>query len=108
MNNVSNYIYDSLNDDMACHALLVQCVKDESRRDGQQLSWKDILEELLSHDVEIGTAELKTTEYIEFIAWRGSISERISRAVECVNKAVSSDKEFAYWLCLRKNVDHYE
>ncbi|WP_298866275.1 hypothetical protein [uncultured Gimesia sp.] len=109
MNAISSYIVELLNDDMVSHGLLVQCIEeDESIHNRPQLKWTEVLENLLSGEVEIGIAKSKSEEYVEFIAWRGSINERISRAVEYVDKASTSDQEFAYWLCLRKNVDRYE
>ncbi len=105
----SSDIIDLLNDDMVSHGLLVQCVEqNDSCGNGPKLNWKDVLEELLSREVEIGIAKSTSADYVEFIAWSGSVSERICRAVECVKKAVASDQEFAYWLCLRKNVDRFE
>jgi hypothetical protein len=109
MNAISRQILELLNDDMVSHGFLVQCVDEaESHGDQPALSWKDVLEELLSDEVEIGAAKSRSLDYVEFIAWRGTIDARISRAVECVDNAEPSDREFAYWLCLRKNVDRYE
>lgn len=109
MNTITNYILDMLNDDIVSHGFLVQCIEqDEGWADGSQLNWKSVLNELISGEVEIGKAKTTSADYVEFIAWIGSASERISRAAECVNNSVGYDQEFAYWLCLRKNVDRYE
>jgi len=109
MTTISNQIVDHLSDDMVSHGLLVQFVQQtEDRRSGPPLNWKEILRELLSDGVEIGTARKKTPDYVEFIAWRGSIDERIARAEKSVRDSSDFDKEFAYWLALRKNVDRYE
>jgi hypothetical protein len=109
MNTISSYIVDLLGDDIVSHGLLVQCIElDQSCGGEPPLTWKEVLEELLAGEVEIGIARNTLASYVEFIAWRGSVSERISRAVQSVNNAAAFDKEFAYWLCLRKNVDRYE
>lgn len=110
MNTISSYILEILNDDIMQHGLLVQCVEDaRSGGEGLKWNWKDVLEELLlKHEVEIGETNLKSADYVEFIAWRGNLNERLSRAVECINQATGYDKEFAYWICLRKNIDRYE
>ena len=108
MNTILEYILDELNYDIVCHELIVQCIKSKSPTNGPQLSWKDVLKKLLSDQVEIGEAKLKTPDILEFIAWRGSVSERISRAVECVNKAISSSTVYPYCICLRECVDRYE
>jgi len=109
MNAISSYIVELLNDDMVSHGFLVQCVElDEINKNQSSLKWNEVLKYLLSGEVEIGNAKCKSAEYVEFIAWRGCINERLSRAVECVNEASASYQEFAYWLCLRKNIDRYE
>jgi hypothetical protein len=109
MSSVANYITDLLNEDMVSHGLLVQCVEDDVIRGDEPLSgWKVVLDELLSGEVEIGTAKSANGEYVEFIAWKGSTKDRISRAVEALIRSPASAKEFAYWLCLRKNIDRYD
>ena len=106
---ISSYVIELLNDDMMSHGFLVQCVaQNETDENGPQLTWRDVLEDLLSGEVEIGMVESKSADYVEFIAWKGGVDERLSRAVECVTKASASDQEFAYWICLRNNVDRYE
>ena len=109
MTTISQYIMGLLQDDILSHGLLVQCVEQGERGDKATMSaLKDVLAELLSDEVEIGSAKSTANDYVEFIAWKGNVSERIDRAIECVDKAVGPDKEFAYWLCLRKNIDRYE
>jgi hypothetical protein len=109
LSTIANYIVELLNDDMVSHGLLLQCVdQSEGIGESSQLNWKGILAELLLGDVEIGVAEKVSDNYVEFIAWRGSSGERIGRATNSVNNAIGADREFAYWLCLRKNVDRYE
>lgn len=110
MRAISTYILEDLKDDLVSHGWLGQAIRlDEERRgDGSHLNYEGVLAELLSVEVEVGIAKSTSRDHVEFIAWKGSVNERISRAVECVNKAIGSDKEFAYWLCLRKNIDHYE
>jgi len=51
---------------------------------------------------------MKTPDYVEFVAWNGSVEERVNRAVKAVAAASGPDKEFADWLCLRENVDRFE
>ena len=109
MTTIAKFILDLLNDDMVSHGLLVQCVEDgEIAGDDPKPIWKHVLEELISGDVEIGTARQASPEYVEFIAWRGNTNDCILRALESVRTANEFDREFAYWLCLRGNVDRYE
>ena len=105
-----NDVLELLGDDILSHGFLAQCARDSNN--GTSLSvaqLKELLAELLtSGKVEIGNTRLASPEYLEFIAWRGTVDERISRAFDAVDSAIDSDKEFAYWLCLRENVDSYE
>jgi hypothetical protein len=109
MSTISNYILELLNDDMVSHGLLVQCVKqDKGADDGLQFEWKDVLRQLLlSGKVEIGVARSASHDYVEFIAWKGTVGERIARAIECVDSVSGPDQEFAYWLCLNENIDRF-
>jgi len=105
-----NDILTMLNDDMVSRGLIVQCVE-EAGDDLLSPSAKEgrVLRELLASDtVEIGTAKLLRPDYVEFVAWRGTVDDRILRAMRAVANAGGHDKEFAYWLCLRRNVDRYE
>jgi hypothetical protein len=107
---VSNYILGLLNEDMVSHGLLVQCVEEYTRGDGGLLrDWKDVLGQLLlSGNVEIGDTQRTSLGYVEFIAWRGTVGERIARAIECADSATGPNHEFAYWICLQENVDRFE
>ena len=109
MSTIADYILDLLRDDIVSHGLLVQCIEEDTSRDSApQVEWKDVLKELLSGHVEIGVARSASPDYVEFIAWKGPIGERVARAAERVERASGADREFAYWLCLRENVDRFE
>jgi hypothetical protein len=99
-----------LNDDIVSHGLLAQCVEQfGSDAIHPQVRVKDLLEELLtSGKVDIGVARLASPDFVEFVAWKGSVVERTSRAMDAVAAASGANKEFAYWLCLRQNVDRFE
>jgi hypothetical protein len=102
-------ILESLHEDMASHGWLVQCIKNGGGTFELEPRVKELLAELLSSGkVEIGTTELPRPDYLEFVAWRGAVDERISRAMSAVDAVKGHDKDFAYWLCLRENVDRYE
>lgn len=105
MSGIANTVLELLSDDMVSHGWLVHCVEQGGR---PELEWKAVLAELLSGEVEIGVARLASADYVEFIAWKGTIEERISRAAGLVESLASSDPEFAYWLALRKNVDRFD
>lgn len=109
MSAVANDIFDQLSDDLVSHGWLVQCVGQLYASNAIHLHLTGILEELLmSEKVEIGETRLVGSDYIEFIAWKGHVSQRISRANEAVEHASGPEKAFAYWLCLRQNVDRFE
>ena len=105
MSKIADDIYEQLGDDMVSHGWLVQCVEQENQ---WGLEWKSALAELLARDVEIGDTRQASPEYLEFIAWRGKTEDRVARAAERVESLTGPDREFAYWLALRKNVDHFE
>jgi hypothetical protein len=105
MSKIADCIYELLGDDMVSHGLLAQSIEQVGQ---SRLEWKAVLAELLSRDVEIGTTRLASSDYVEFIAWTGKIEERAARAAERVESLTGPDREFAYWLALRKNVDHFE
>ena len=110
MSTILDNMLELLNDDMVSHGLLAQCVEQEARDDEEpQLTWKDVLKQLLaSGKIEIGVARSASSDYVEFVAWKGTVGERIARAIERVDSTIGPDQEFAYWLCLRKNIDRFE
>ena len=95
--------------DMVEHGFFVQCVADGNGGAALEPRVEALLAELLSSGkVEIGEAKQASPGASEFVAWRGTVAERVSRAGSAVSNAVGHDKQFAYWLCLRENVDRYE
>jgi hypothetical protein len=95
--------------DMVEHGFFVQCVADGGGIFTLESRVEDLLAELLSSGkVEIGEAKQFSPGASEFVAWRGTVPERIRRAGSAVSNAVGHDKQFAYWLCLREKVDRYE
>jgi len=110
MTTTTDEILEMLADDMVSHGLVAQCLNQantDSTSSGLQLA--GALEEILATGrVEIGIAKKTALEYVEFVAWKGTVGERIERALDALAKVDASDKEFAYWLCLAENVDRYE
>jgi len=98
-------VLELLHEDMVSHGQLVQCIEQQG---GPAPNWKDVVAALLSCEVEMGEAKLASTDYVEFIAWTGTVDERVLRAAQRVASLASRDREFAYWLALRKNVDRFE
>jgi hypothetical protein len=110
MRTIINDILEMLNEDMVDHGLLAQCVK-QAGSDASQLQERieNVIEELLaSGKVEIGVAKVARPDYVEFIAWKGTILGRVRRAMDAVAAQSGADKEFAYWLALRENIDRFE
>jgi hypothetical protein len=111
MSAIAKEILELLNDDMVSHGLFVQCVQQGMNASNESFdsAASAVLEELLtSGQVEIGEAKLVEANYVEFVAWGGTVHERLSKAKEKVERTTKPDKEFAYWLSLRKNVDRFE
>jgi hypothetical protein len=105
MSKIADHVYELLGDDMVSHGWLAHGIEQEGQSQGE---WKRVLTELLSGDVEIGTTRLASSDYVEFIAWKGTVEERVARAAESVESLTGPDREFAYWLAFRKNVDRFE
>ncbi len=110
MRAITSTILEMLEDDMLSHGLVAQCVEESNTEsNGLDVQVKSVLEELLTPgNVEVGVAHLATPQYVEFVAWKGSVAERVGRAMDAVAAASEPDKEFAYWLCLHENVDRFE
>ena len=67
----------------------------------------DAIRTLLTDCAEIGLA-VNEGGYVKFIAWKGEVDARIERAVTAQQNASELDRAFAFWLCLRVNVDAFE
>ena len=66
------------------------------------------LEQLLeSGRVHIGETRLVDGR-VHFIAWRGSVDERVRRALKRVEERSGNDKDYSYWLCLAENINGFE
>ena len=103
-------VLDLLSDDLVSRSWVEVCIKNsgcpESSRSVRE---REVLEELLlSGKVEIGETEEARPDYLAFIAWNGAVPDRVSRALRRVDALTGWDRDFAYWLCLRENVDRYE
>ena len=105
-----NAILEMLNSDMVSRGLIAQCFKESEN--GLLLSTSqesEILRRLLASDgIAIGDPNLLRPDYVEFVGWVGTVEDRVRRAMDAVATSVGHDKEFAYWVCLRKNVDRFE
>ena len=110
MNTMLNDLIEMLEDDIVSHGLFAQYLKQENSDEHpiEELIGDALKQLLLSERVEIGIARMKTPDYLEFVAWNGKVDEKVSRALAAVATANGPDKEFAYWLCLKENIDHYE
>jgi hypothetical protein len=110
MKQIASDVIEMLSEDMVSHGLLSQCVEPTEGDDTpSSLRVRNLLAELLSSGkVEVGEAKLASPDYVEFIAWKGTVEDRVRRALESVENMRGHDKEFAYWLCLRENVDRFE
>lgn len=110
MNTTTGEILEMLEDDMVSHGFLVQYLNQaDGGKRGSEHRLPETLKTLLgTGKVEIGVAKMTTPDYVEFVAWKGTTDERVDRALEAVAESNGVDKEFAYWLSLRENVDRFE
>ena len=102
-------VLEMLADDMIYHGWLVQYLEQsgtDSAAVGKRI--RPLLADLLaSGKVEVGVPEAMA-EYVAFVAWKGTVEERLRRAEAAVEAASGNEKGFAYWLCLRETVDVFE
>ena len=66
------------------------------------------IQHLLTEGVEVGNAYNIEDKYVKLIAWKGSVGDRCKRAIRQMESASEIDRNSAFWLCLRDNVDEYE
>ena len=110
MSTITSDILEELKDDLISHGWLTQAIMlaNEGHHPSQSQIMNVLSELLETGKVEIGLTHQARPDYLEFVAWNGTVDERVNRAMEAVNMAAGPDKDFAYWLCLRKNVDRFE
>jgi len=110
MSTIIDSIVEELNDDLVSHGWLDQAIMltDGGVRPSQTRIMDVLSEMLATGKVEVGVTNQAKPDYLEFVGWNGTVEERVSRAMESVATADGPDKEFAYWLCLRENVDRFE
>lgn len=102
-------IKDALQMDLVSVGELRQIVLDTAGREGDVAGFvRKIVRQLLTGNVEIGEACNVEGGYVKFVAWRGSVGERCERARLVMRTCQEDDQGFAFWLCLRDNVDEYE
>ena len=106
----SDEIIGMLSEDLVSHGILAQYLyQKNTNTPSSKDTIENVLKEMLSSGkVEIGSVNVARPNYVEFVAWKGDTNERVERAMDAVAKASGADKEFAYWLCLRENVDRFE
>ena len=109
INLVVQRIRDALQDDLVSVGEVRQIIADTA---GAKAEGGDPLEQilrgLLADDIEIGYAKNVSGNYVKFVAWKGSITERCERAYHELETCGDGDRGFAFWVCLRANVDEYE
>ncbi len=100
---------ESLQTDLVSVGELRQIVLNTAGKKGDvaEFVWK-VVRQLLTGNVEIGDTCNVEGRYTKFIAWRGSVDERCERARLVMRACQEDDQAFAFWLCLRGNVDEYE
>jgi hypothetical protein len=101
-----------LHEDLCSYSWFKQTVKSHLRSDKDLVSFeKEVIAVLLASEVEIGQAlpAVRNAEkFVKFVAWKGTISEKITRAYDLLEKQSQLDREWAFVFCLKLNVDEYE
>lgn len=101
----------ALQDDIVSYAEFLQIVHEASEvvEGIIHISADYVLAKLLQEDVEIGHAELNAEQdRLKFIAWRGSIDDRIARVHHRRSAETKANAGYSSWLCLKSNIDTYE
>ncbi len=103
-------VFELLETDLVSSGTIGQCLRSLNPNELENdATLKDFLKEILSSgNVEIGNAKMASPNYVEFEGWIGDVDEKIDRARKAIEMAEGANKEFAFWLCLTKNVDRYE
>jgi hypothetical protein len=106
---ISTRAIDALKDDLVSAGELRQIVADSLVETAEARDYMaEVIRHLLAESIEIGEARNIEGNYVKFIAWKGSITDRCERAFRQWESLHQSDREFAFWFCLRENVDEYE
>lgn len=70
---------------------------------------RNALREMLeSGKIEIGNTALDSRGYLVFVAWKGTVDERVDRAMGLLKEYADEEHSFVYWLCPRERVSRYE
>jgi len=105
-------IKDGLEEDLCSYGWLRQTVKECCLSDvADPESVQAVMVELLASGVEVGKAVKAfkdSVEHVAFVAWKGTVEERVGRALTSVDSHTESDRDWAFCLCLPENVDEYE
>lgn len=109
MSEIADAILEDLASDLSYHGIVEQCAKTCLGDSGN--TW-DVIASTLTELLSTGTVEIGFTvaipSFVEFVAWKGTVAERVQRAKNAVAEATDIDKTFAYWLCLTKNINRLE
>jgi len=99
----------ALERDIVSYAELRQITRDSSP-DGNDptCSLEIIIAGLLDEGVQIGNALDIEGAKVKFVAWKGNVGERVSRACSELKSCAERDRDFAFWFCLSSNVDEFE
>jgi len=95
--------------DLVSNGWLLQTAKDFLPK-GIELPvfMEKVIIELIAAGIEIGETYNIDGKYVKFIAWRGDVGQRVTRARRVVTSTQERDRDFAFWMCLPANVDEYE
>ena len=110
MNQIANDILKELKEDLVSHGWIAEAITLTGNGSAtSSLKIETLLSELLmTGKVEIGLTQKAKSDFLEFVTWMGAVPKQVERAMESVSRASDSEKEFAFGLCLRKNVDRFE
>ena len=69
---------------------------------------RESLSVILTDSIVIGDAIDTKKGHVKFVAWTGTREEQIERAIRRYASSAHPNNDYAFWLCLKQNVDEYE
>ncbi|MCP4777048.1 MAG: hypothetical protein GY880_22740 [Planctomycetaceae bacterium] len=110
MDKIAKDVLKELNEDLVSHRWIARAITPTGNGSAtSSLEIETLLSELsMTGKVEIGLTQKAKPDYLEFVAWMGTVPKQVARAMEAVSNASDSYKEFGFGLYLRENFDHFE
>jgi hypothetical protein len=109
IDNARDNVLESLQSDLVSAQEFLQILRDEGLDSNPRgLPFRAVLQQLLEADVHVGSVRNCDGKYVHFVAWKGTVAERCSRAILGMCSTSEGVADYCFWLCLDRNVDSFE